>query len=361
MPTAFAAKKPTKLSACTVTLSFTKTTYNGKEKTPVVTVKNGSRTLTENKQYTVSYRNNVEPGLATVKVKAKSSAYTGSKTLQFRILPKKVGQPTLVKATDTTLKLRWTPVTGASAYEICNYDVLTGTYKRLRVTTKTVKTLQNLDPDTTYLLVVRAYVKTEAGNLFGKYSKWLNAKTKAADGSLLSPYRKLLKKGTFTLTFTKDDDAFAGTPVTVCKQNDDLSVQTKLAGSQIKLIRRADGAWLLLPRLKKYTAVSEQTLRDTLDAADYDDLVEDLLQTTAGTPQKVTVRSGKKLLQRELYADTDGDTIACDFDGETLVRLVYTDADGEVNVTTISAFSGDVPERAFAIPDDYTLSQTLPL
>ena len=362
MPTAVAAKKPTKLSACTATLSFTKTTYNGKEKTPVVTVKNGSRTLQENKQYTVTYRNNVDPGLATVKIKAKSSAYTGSKTLQFRILPNRAGRPTLVKTTDTTIKLRWEPVAGASAYAIYNYDVLTGTYKKLRLTTKTSRTLQNLEPATTYLLVVRAYVKTAQGNLFGRYSKWLNAKTKAAEtGSLLSPYRRLLKDGTFTLTFTKDDDAFAGTPVTVYKQNDSLSVQTKLAGSQIKLIRRADGAFLLLPRLKKYTAVSEQTLRDTLDAADYDDLVEDLLETTAGTPQKYTVRSGKKLLQRELYADNDGDTIACDFDGKTLVRLVYTDADGEVNVTTISAFSGDVPADAFEIPDSYTLSQTLSL
>ena len=239
--------------------------------------------------------------------------------------------------------------------------MLHGTYTKLAATKKTAKTLKHLQPGTTYLLVLRAYVKTEAGNLYGKYSPWLNAKTKAADGSLLAPYRKLLKAGTFTLTFTKDDDAFAGTPVTVCSQNDFLSVQTKLSGSQIKLLHRDDGDYLLLPRLKRYTAISDQMLLDTLDAADYDDLVEDLLETTAGTPQKYTVRSGKKLLQRELYADTDGDTIACDFDGKTLVRLVYTDAEGDVHVTTISAFSGDVPEGAFEIPDDYTLSQTLPL
>lgn len=359
---AFAAKKPVSLADCSVTLSYTSTVYSGREKTPAVTVLHGKKTLTENKHYTVSYQNNVAPGLASVTIKAKGRTHSGGQTLQFCILPKKAEQPVLAKATDTTLKLRWTPVAGATGYVIYNYDVLRGRYQKLAATKKTVKTVKNLQPGTTYLPVVRAYVKTAKGNLYGKYSAWLNAKTKAdAGSSLLSPYRKLLKNGTFTLTFTKDDDAFAGTPVTVCSQSGNLSVQTKLAGSNIKLIRRADGVYLLLPRLKRYTAISDSMLRDTLDAADYDDLVEDLLQTTAGTPQKYTVRSGKKLLQRELYTDTDGDTIACDFDGETLVRLVYTDADGEVNVTTISAFSGDVPADAFEIPDSYTLSQTLSL
>lgn len=359
---AFAAKKTVSLADCSVSLSYTSTVYSGREKTPVVTVLHGKKTLTENKHYTVSYQNNVAPGLASVTIKAKGRTHSGGQTLQFCILPKKAEQPVLAKATDTTLKLRWTPVAGATGYVIYNYDVLRGRYHKLAATKKTVKTVKSLQPDTTYLAVVRAYVKTAAGNLYGKYSVWLNAKTKPAAGSsLLSPYRRLLKNGTFTLTFTKDDDAFAGTPVTVCSQSGNLSVQTKLAGSNIKLIRRADGVYLLLPRLKRYTAISDSMLRDTLDAADYDDLVEDLLQTTAGAPQKYTVRSGKKLLQRELYTDTDGDTIACDFDGETLVRLVYTDADGEVNVTTISAFSGDVPADAFEIPDSYTLSQTLSL
>ena len=359
MPAAFAAKKTVRLSDCSMTLAYMKTVYSGREKTPAVTVMHGKKTLTENKHYTVSYQNNVAPGLGSVTIKAKGRTHSGSQTLQFCILPKKAEQPALVKVTDTTLKLRWSPVTGATGYVICNYDVLHGTYTKLAATKKTAKTLKHLQPGTTYLLVLRAYVKTEAGNLYGKYSPWLNAKTKVGGSSLLAPYRKLLKAGTFTLTFTKDDDAFAGTPVTVCSQNDFLSVQTKLSGSQIKLIRRDDGDYLLLPRLKRYTAISDQMLLDTLDAADYDDLVEDLLQTTAGTPQKVTVRSGKKLLQREVYADGDGGTIACDFDGETLVRLVYTDDDGEVNVTTVSSFSDDVPADAFDIPDNYILAQGL--
>jgi len=360
VPTAFAAKKATRLSACSVKLEYTKTIYNGKAKTPAVTVTNGSKTLRENKHYTVTYQNNVDPGLATVKLKAKGSAYRGSQTLQFRILPKKAGQPALVKSTDTTLKLRWEPVAGATGYVIYNYDILHGTYTKLAATKKTAKTVKNLQPGTTYLLVLRAYVKTEQGNLYGKYSAWRNAKTKAAGSvSLLTPYRAMLKAGTFTLTFKTDDDAFAGTPVTVCKQGENLSVQTKLAGSSFKLIRRADGVFLLVPRLKKYTTVSGEMLRDTLDAADYDDLLEDLLEKTAGTPQTYTVRSGKKTLTRELYADSDGDTIACDFDGSTLVRLVYTDDDGEVNVTTISAFSDAVADGAFDIPDDYAPAQGL--
>ena len=358
-PAAAAAKKAVRLSDCSVTLAYTKTVYSGREKTPAVTVLHGSKPLTENKHYTVSYQSNVAPGLASVTIKAKGSTHTGSRTLQFCILPKKAEQPALVKRTDTTLKLRWTPVAGATGYVIYHFDVLHGSYTKLAATKKTAKTVKNLQPGTTYLLVLRAYVKTEAGNLYGKYSPWLNAKTKAASSSLLSPYRKILNAGTFTLTFTKDDEAFAGTPVTVRKQQDNLCVETRLSGTPIKLIRRADGVFLLVPRLKKYTAISDQMLLDALDAADYDDLMEDLLQVTAGKPQKYTVRSGKKTLTRELYADSDGGTIACDFDGETLVRLVYTDDDGEVNVTTISAFSDAVADGAFDIPDDYAPAQGL--
>lgn len=363
---AAAAKKGTtsfRHSSVKVKLAYTHTVYSGKAKTPAVTVKHDGKQLREGEHYTLHYRDNVEVGDATVIIRSVSgSGYTGKRVYTFSIVPKKVEQPTLVKATETSLKFRWAPVTGATGYVVYYYNAIKNTYKKIKATHKTAMTVDGLQPDTTYLFCVRAYTLTDTNRLYGKYSAWLNAKTKAdAGSSLLSPYRRLLKNGTFTLTFTKDDDAFAGTPVTVCSQSGNLSVQTKLAGSNIKLIRRADGAYLLLPRLKRYTAISDSMLRDTLDAADYDDLVEDLLQTTAGAPQKYTVRSGKKLLQRELYTDTDGDTIACDFDGETLVRLVYTDAQGEVNVTTISAFSGDVPADAFEIPDSYTLSQTLSL
>ena len=77
---------PSKISSCK--LSTTEYTYNGKVKTPSVTVKNASgKTLKEDKDYTVSYakgRKNV--GTYKVIVKGKG-IYSGTKTLTFKIKP----------------------------------------------------------------------------------------------------------------------------------------------------------------------------------------------------------------------------------------------------------------------------------
>ena len=60
-------------------------TYTGKALKPAVTVKYGSKTLKQGTDYTVSYKNNVKPGTATVTVTGKGD-YTGSAKATFRIL-----------------------------------------------------------------------------------------------------------------------------------------------------------------------------------------------------------------------------------------------------------------------------------
>lgn len=61
----------TALSNCTVTLSYYKTAYDGKEKTPKVTVKNSNGIVSEG-NYTVTYANNINAGNAKVIVAAKT-------------------------------------------------------------------------------------------------------------------------------------------------------------------------------------------------------------------------------------------------------------------------------------------------
>lgn len=60
-------------------------TYTGKALKPAVTVKYGSKALKQDTDYTVSYKNNVKPGTATVTVTGKGD-YTGSAEATFRIL-----------------------------------------------------------------------------------------------------------------------------------------------------------------------------------------------------------------------------------------------------------------------------------
>ncbi len=79
---------PINVSKCKIKLSATSYTYNGKVKTPVVTVKNASGTkLSKDTSYTVTYakgRKNVGTYKVTVKMKGN---YTGTKNLYFKVKP----------------------------------------------------------------------------------------------------------------------------------------------------------------------------------------------------------------------------------------------------------------------------------
>ena len=75
---------PASLNNFTVTLNQSEYTYDGNAKEPVVTVKNGNKTLTKDTDYVVTYKNNVDPGTATVTIKGTGN-YTGSKDVTFQI------------------------------------------------------------------------------------------------------------------------------------------------------------------------------------------------------------------------------------------------------------------------------------
>ena len=72
------------ISECTVTLSPTSYIYDGNAKTPSVTVKDGTKTLTADTDYTVAYANNTNVGTATVTVTGKGN-YTGTASATFTI------------------------------------------------------------------------------------------------------------------------------------------------------------------------------------------------------------------------------------------------------------------------------------
>jgi len=71
----------------TVELGYATTIFDGSNKTPTLTVKEGSSTLVANTDYTVSFSNNRNVGTATVTVTGKGH-YAGTKTTTFAITPK---------------------------------------------------------------------------------------------------------------------------------------------------------------------------------------------------------------------------------------------------------------------------------
>ena len=74
------------LSQCSIALDVSKYIYDGNAKQPKPTVTYGSLTLKEGTDYTVSYKDNVNPGTATVIVTAiEGSAYEGAASVDFVI------------------------------------------------------------------------------------------------------------------------------------------------------------------------------------------------------------------------------------------------------------------------------------
>ncbi|MBR3095002.1 MAG: fibronectin type III domain-containing protein, partial [Clostridia bacterium] len=181
---ASAAKASTSAAAAKslskATVAYAKTQYyNGSARKPKVTVTLGGTRLKKNRDYTVSYRNNTDFGVGVITIKAKAgSAYTGSKTVKFKIVPARVKGLKTAKTTTSAVKLTWRAVPGAKGYVICRYDAKTGTYTKIKTVKKLTYTVRGLTPATLYRFAVRAYARTNK-TFYGPYSKAVKAKTQA--------------------------------------------------------------------------------------------------------------------------------------------------------------------------------------
>lgn len=156
-----------------ISLSATSYTYNGKVKTPSVTVKDSKgNKLTKGTDYTVAYasgRKNV--GKYAVKITFKGN-YSGSKTLYFKINPKATTISSLTKGSKQ-FTVKWkkqsTQVTG---YQI-RYSTSSSMSSAKTVTVSsyktTQKTIKSLKAKKKYYVQIRTY-KTVNGTKY--YSSW---------------------------------------------------------------------------------------------------------------------------------------------------------------------------------------------
>ena len=72
------------IEECTVTVKETECIYDGKEKKPTVTIKDGNKTLTNNQDYVVTYEKNINAGNAKIIITGKE-AYSGTVEKSFTI------------------------------------------------------------------------------------------------------------------------------------------------------------------------------------------------------------------------------------------------------------------------------------
>ena len=166
----------------TVSLSAVNYTYNGGVKTPSVTVKDSKgKTLTNGKDYTVTYpsgRKNV--GRYSVKITFKGN-YSGTKTLTYNINPKGTNMSKLTAA-KKGFKATWKK----QAAQTTGYELQYSTSSNFKKGTKTVnisknkttsKSVGKLSAKKKYYVRVRTYKTVKFGGKNIKlYSGWSKAK-----------------------------------------------------------------------------------------------------------------------------------------------------------------------------------------
>ncbi|MCB6994433.1 hypothetical protein LI177_13180 [bacterium 210820-DFI.6.37] len=115
------------VSVSKLTISVPNQTYTGKALTPAVTVKDGSKTLKNGTDYTVTYSNNVNAGTGKVTITGKGN-YTGSVTKTFAIAKAKqtiTGTSTFNKAYGSKAFSLGAKAKGKLTYKSSNTKVAT--------------------------------------------------------------------------------------------------------------------------------------------------------------------------------------------------------------------------------------------
>ena len=150
--------------------------YTGKNVKAAVSVKDGSKTLKKGTDYTLSYKNCKDIGTATVTIKGKGS-YTGSKTLTYKIVPKKITLKA-AKKSDSKAKFSWSAAKGADKYQIY-YSTDGKTYKKLATASgsKTSITVSGLDfKKYDYKFKIRSYGTDDGKKYYSSFSKVVTVK-----------------------------------------------------------------------------------------------------------------------------------------------------------------------------------------
>jgi len=173
---------PISISKCSVKLSATSFTYNGKVRTPKVIVKDANgKTLKKNTHYTVTYasgRKNVGTYKVTIKMKG---SYKGTKTLTFKINPVKTKISKIVTATKAlTVKLvaKKTQVTGYQIQYSTNKNFRNAKIRTVTGVNATTVRLSKLLARTNYYVRVRTFKTVNGVKYYSGWSVYKTARTK---------------------------------------------------------------------------------------------------------------------------------------------------------------------------------------
>ena len=173
------ALSPKSISSASVSLSIATYSFDGKVKTPSVTVKLGSTALRNGIDYVVSYRNNKNVGKATVVITGKG-LYAGTITRTFVINPAKQSIQKLT-AKSKGFYIDYAAKGHATGYEIqyATNSSFSGAKKTVITSNKTDKvTVSKLSGNKKYYVRVRTYTTVNGIKYYGAWSAVKTVTTK---------------------------------------------------------------------------------------------------------------------------------------------------------------------------------------
>lgn len=158
--------------------------YNGRSKTPTLTIKYNGRTLKENIDYKTTYSNNINVGEATVRVTG-IGHFTSSVTVKFKIVPKQVTGFKLYNSGADWMSFVWNKDT---SYSFTGYQIVNASNNKVLATIKGTSNkygkISKLSYATKYGLKIRAYAVKNNVYYYGPCSSVVSAYTKPCSVSL---------------------------------------------------------------------------------------------------------------------------------------------------------------------------------
>ena len=165
------------ISGFLVTISTTNYTYDTKAKKPTITLKFGNKVLKNSIDYVVTYRNNINPGVAGISIMGIGN-YTGVIAKTFTITPS-VPKVTVVVGTKSAT-VKWNKVSGASGYDIYMSTTKTGKYTKIYTANSSTLNYKKLalTKNKLYYFKVVAYTKVGNTKIYSGDSSVVSAKIK---------------------------------------------------------------------------------------------------------------------------------------------------------------------------------------
>lgn len=168
------------LEQCDVTMLTTaRLAYTGKELTPSVKVARSGVTYVVGRDYTVKYSDNKMPGTAKLTITGLGNV-TGEKEMTFtiQVTVGKVSKLSAISKAKKKATLSWAKVSGATGYEVYQYNAKTKKWTKIKTLSKNTLTVSKLKSKTSYKFKVRAYKKVGQKTYTGSYSSVKSCKIK---------------------------------------------------------------------------------------------------------------------------------------------------------------------------------------